>query len=212
MAVYSGCAISGSSADGQTDYFVFDRAQYMRERRDLPNIFPWVNAEHEKGSDAEKGVVEVIVSNSCGFFEVGIEGAWLQGWRNKFGKGEDLDLVVLVDGGEFCHVSDFVSALPKLLKLTSWGGRYYVEDYWGLDYYGGDNLIILGSDEQAALGATRLVKDIDIDNSNSNVCQSIRYLWPAELEQLMKEPHIIKNGDEVCYTKVLFIDDIPQSQ
>ena len=81
-------------------------------------------------------------------------------------------------------------------------------DYWETKYYGDDKLVIFDDEDVESLGLRRLYRDID-PNEAWDACESKKYLSPDDLEWRLKQPNVIVKQDEVCFTKAIYINEIP---
>jgi hypothetical protein len=152
---------------------------------------------------------KVLITQSCGLFELKLTGLWHTNLGDNLQDAEFESISAYYPGGEFCNISHFISYGPKLLKIKSWNGEYFVLDYWNIMYHGDEKLVIFKYEDVKDLGLTEFYKDIDTEKVD-DACESYKYITPRDLERRLKEPFIVKKADEVCFTKAVYLDEIPR--
>lgn len=205
----SGCANSIKSENAKEEYFVFFNSNYMKLNTSKPyRTYPWVIEEFEKSNRPEKNdAEEILMIHGCGLFEVKMEGVWLRDLGENVQNAKFTSINAFVPGGEFCNIAHLISG-KKLLKIKLWNGKYYIVDYWKIEYETDEKLVIYESDSIVELGIENLYRDINIEKS-VDACEPIEYLSPVELDRIMKEPYVIKKNNRVCFTKAVYLNEIP---
>lgn len=173
LILLSGCTGNIQKDNGKEEYFVFFSSKYMKLNESHSYAtYPWIIEEFERNKTNTQESNEILVTHSCGLFEVEIEGIWLRDLEEDLQKVDFTSINVYYPGGEFCNISHLISIQPKLLSVKKWNGELFIQDYWELKYIDNDQLAILNFSDALNLGITQLFKDIPTINQSIN--QSIR--------------------------------------
>lgn len=191
--------------NGQEFYFVYFGSEYMKLDKTHENgVYPWVLEEFES-APANEGAT--LISHSCGFFEVDLEGFKLTAMTSDIRDIQNETLRVLFSGGEFCNISGLLSYSPKLVKVKVWYGKYFALDYWEVNHVGDDKLIIFDRDDIENIGVTTSYSELD-PRQVREACERVDYLSPRKAKIKLKDPNVIQIGDELCYKTGVFLHDI----
>ena len=162
------------------------------------NVSPWLISPTEKSDLDDEGFQEVhIVSSACSFFEINYE---VENLSEK-----PFDLLVRVQAGEFCNVSEYVFWFPTLIKTRIWDGKHYLEGFSRLLFDEQDSAFIVGDLDVQGFGLDADYKPI---KGAVSACENINYLSKVDLSRLLKDPNVVKNKGSVCYTKGVYVDSI----
>jgi hypothetical protein len=190
---------------GEMYYVAFGSNRMELKEDDSYRTFPWLLEEFNKQNRHEDGIEEILVTHSCGLFEVKLEGIWQEELTDDLQEQEYMMLTAYIPGGEFCNISDLLSHGPKLLKIKYWKGEYFILDFWETEYEGDERLFIFDNDVINSLGLSHLYKELDLKKIH---CRSVESISPRALKRLLKEPNIEQYENRICYTKGVYIDEI----
>ena len=110
--------------NGKEEYFVFLGSKYLKYKEDDSfRTYPWVIEEFEKSRDKSGEFEEVLVTHSCGLFEVELDGIWLKNFGDNLQNINLGKTIAYYPGGEFCNIAHLISYRPKLLKVKLWKGE-----------------------------------------------------------------------------------------
>ena len=205
LFVLVGCANVPQIKDGEEFYFIYFSSEYMKlDKTDENSVYPWIQEEFE---DDPRNEGAILVSHSCGFFEIDIIGFKLKALGDDLREVQDENLRVFYPGGEFCNISDFLSYSPKLVKIKAWNGKYFALDYREVNHIGDDQLIIFDRYDIKNIGITSSYREFD-PKLASEACRKLDYLSPKKLKVMLNDPNVIQIDGKVCYKKGVFLHEI----
>lgn len=204
ISLFYGCA---TIPNDEMRYFVVDSvvAAKRLESAELgENIFPWEKLQYQK--ELEPG--EIVISNSCGFARFIYEGVDLSGFPESEEDWESPSrFEALFHLGEWCRLGDALFEHSTLLLVRYWRAQAYVIDSADIHWTDEYKAYIVDTAFIESEGLKGLYKDVP-NHSGASSCWEKKNTPPKRYSILADRPNTTEQGDVVCFSKGVFLEDI----
>ncbi|MGB5628648.1 MAG: hypothetical protein WBM57_04725 [Woeseiaceae bacterium] len=209
LFAFIGCApVVWSDSSLPYEFFVVDEtlSATRNDRDDGSNLYPW---DVKESTDSESGLVQIIISNNCGFAEYVYRGVSLEVFR-EFLKS-DLEEIpqetIVATGtiGEWCRLAAHIYEHETLLTVRSWKGDLYIVDATEVYFDNSDDAYVVDEYfiDEWKLGD--LVKAIP-DPGSQNSCWQVTGMAPREREMYERDGYK-RFGDYYCAVNGIYVQD-----
>ena len=209
MLSMASCGLTASKPD-QTEirYFIFEKSKYMKLMESSEyRTFPWNMEKFRAERKNVDSLEEIVVTQSCGLFHVGLTGVWLEntseGWLNVISE----DIYAYTPGGEFCNIGSLLTYEYKLLQLRQWKGKYYLIDSWNLYLYKDETLVFYDNSAAESLGLKEYYRDINPEHAEAG-CRHNTTPNAFNIHLETAQLYVEDRGEEYCFTKAIFLEDV----